>query len=317
MFANLKIRVKIIVICVGILIVTSTVTATLIIAGIKKNAQAEIAQIKQNEIEKVKVNLKSYVDIAYETINSNYKSARDTEYLVHRYGPTLSNVVDVASGIIANLMQSVTEGTITSEEAKAQAMKAIKDIRYDNGTGYIWINDTAKPFPRMVMHPTVPALDGKILDDPKFNCALGKKENLFVAFRDVTERDGEGFVDYLWPKPTKEGLTEDQPKLSFVRLIKEWDWIIGTGIYVDDAIVDSIEKTKEDIRKMRFNDGVGYFWINDTSRPFPIMIMHPTVPALNGKVLNDPKFNCALGKKENLFVAFNDVTEKDGEGYVD
>ncbi len=169
----------------------------------------------------------------------------------------------------------------------------------------------------MIMHPTVPALDGKILDNPKYNCALGKNANLFVAFNDVTERDGEGFVDYLWPKPTKDGLTEDQPKLSFVRLIKEWDWIIGTGIYVDDAIIDSLEKTKEDIRKMRFNEGVGYFWINDTARPFPKMVMHPTVPALNDKILDDPKFNCALGKKENLFVAFNDVTERDGEGFVD
>ena len=317
MFANLKIRTKIIIICIGILIVTSTLTATLIIVSIKKNARAEIAQIKQDEIEKVKANLVSYVDIAYETIDSNYKAARDVKYLQKRYGDELSHVVDVASVIIANLIDKVNAGLITTEKAKSQAMKAIKDIRYDNGTGYIWINDTARPFPRMVMHPTVPALDGKILDNPKYNCALGKKANLFVAFNDVTEADGEGFVDYLWPKPTKDGLTEDQPKLSFVRLIKEWDWIIGTGIYVDDAIIDSLEKTKEDIRKMRFNEGVGYFWINDTARPFPKMVMHPTVPALNGKVLDDPKFNCALGKKENLFVAFNDVTETDGEGFVD
>ena len=184
MFANLKIRTKIIFICIGILIVTSTLTATLIIVSIKKNAKAEIAQIKQEEIEKVKANLESYVDIAYEAIDSNYKSARDVQYLQKRYGDELSHVVDVASVLIANLIDQVNEGLITNEEAKSQAMKAIKDIRYDNGTGYIWINDTARPFPRMVMHPTVPALDGKILNNPKYNCALGKKANLFVAFND-------------------------------------------------------------------------------------------------------------------------------------
>jgi methyl-accepting chemotaxis protein len=308
---------KILVICSGVLLITSVLTSSLIIVNLKSNAREEIARIKKDEIDKVKANLKSYVDIAYETIDSNYRSARDTKYLEKRYGQRLSNVIDIAQVTIENLMIRVNDGELTTAEAQTQAKEAIKKIRYDQGKGYIWINDTSRPFPKMVMHPTVPALDGKILDDPKYNCALGRKENLFVAFNDVTAKNGEGFVDYLWPKPTKDGLTEDQPKLSFVRLVKEWDWIIGTGIYVDDAVSDAIAKTKNDIKKMRYNEGVGYFWINDTSRPFPKMVMHPTVPALDGKVLDDPKFNCALGKKENLFVAFNDVTERDGEGVVD
>jgi methyl-accepting chemotaxis protein len=123
---------------------------------------------------------------------------------------------------------------LSLEEAQQQAMQTIKKMRYGD-SGYFWINDTGKPIPKMIMHPTVPALDGTVLDDPKYNCALGIKENLFVAFRDVTEKDGEGFVDYLWPKPTKEGLTEDQPKLSYVKLYPDWNWIIGNGLYIDDV----------------------------------------------------------------------------------
>jgi methyl-accepting chemotaxis protein len=123
---------------------------------------------------------------------------------------------------------------LTLEEAQQQAMQAVKKMRYGDN-GYFWINDTGKPIPRMIMHPTVPTLDGTVLDDPKYNCALGIKENLFVAFRDVTERNGEGFVDYLWPKPTKDGFTEDRPKLSFVKLYPAWNWIIGNGLYIDDV----------------------------------------------------------------------------------
>jgi methyl-accepting chemotaxis protein len=123
---------------------------------------------------------------------------------------------------------------LSEEEAKQQAIEAIKKLRYGD-SGYFWINDTGKPFPKMVMHPTVPELDGKVLDDPQFNCALGRDENLFVAFRNVTEREGEGFVDYLWPKPTKTGLTKEQPKISFVKLYPDWNWIIGNGLYVDDV----------------------------------------------------------------------------------
>jgi len=56
------------------------------------------------------------------------------------------------------------------------------------------------------MHPTVPALDGTVLDDPKYNAAMGQKQNLFNAFVEVCETKGEGFVDYVWSKPTKNGV---------------------------------------------------------------------------------------------------------------
>ena len=64
-------------------------------------------------------------------------------------------------------------------------------------------------------------------------CA-GRKENLFKAFVDVCARKGEGYVDYVWPKPTNTGLTEEQPKLSYVRLFKPLGWVIGTGVYTNE-----------------------------------------------------------------------------------
>ena len=142
--------------------------------------------------------------------------------------------VETAWSVLDYYGKQVNKELLSLEDAQQQAMDAIRNLRYGT-SGYFWINDTGKPFPKMIMHPTVPELDGKVLDDPKYNCALGKDENLFVAFRDVTEKDGQGFVDYLWPKPTKKGLTEDQPKLSFVKLYPDWDWIIGHGLYIDDV----------------------------------------------------------------------------------
>jgi methyl-accepting chemotaxis protein len=167
------------------------------------------------------------------------------------------------------------------------------------------------------MHPTLPALNGKVLDDSKYNTALGTNKNLFQAFLDVCEKQGEGFVDYHWPKPSSEGMIPDVPKLSYVRHFKPWDWIVGTGIYIDDAERDTLNKITTDVKAMRYADGAGYFWINDNTRPYPKMVMHPTVPNLDGRILDDPRYNNALGKEQNLFEAFLDVTQTDGEGYVD
>jgi len=146
----------------------------------------------------------------------------------------LKNYVDIAYRFIEEAEAAAARGELTTDQAKKMAMAQIEQIRYDSGVGYFWINDTGSPFPKMIMHPTLPSLNGTVLDDPKFNCAQGKKKNLFNAMVEVTAKTGEGYVDYLWPKPTKEGLTSDQPKLSYVRLHKPFGWIVGTGRYIDD-----------------------------------------------------------------------------------
>jgi methyl-accepting chemotaxis protein len=151
--------------------------------------------------------------------------------LVDRKKEELKNYVDVVFRDIAGLPPE-------------QIKQAVKRMGYGE-SGYFWINDTELPYPTMIMHPTIPALDGKVMNDPKFNCALGKKQNLFQAFVEAVNAHGQGFVDYLWPKPTKSGLTEEVPKLSFVRLYKPLNWVIGTGVYIDD--IEALVKSEREV----------------------------------------------------------------------
>jgi methyl-accepting chemotaxis protein len=73
-----------------------------------------------------------------------------------------------------------------------------------------------------------PELNNTDLSD--FKDPNGKK--LFVAFVDVVKVKKEGVVPYLWPKPKF-----DKPvnKISYVKGFEKWNWIIGTGIYIDDV----------------------------------------------------------------------------------
>ena len=300
-----------------ILIFSMSIFLSIAIYSIKKKGVEEVAAYKTEELQKIKNKLKSYVDIAYSVIDSNYRHSINHAFLAKEFGARLVNIIDTVESILVSKSDQVRSGRLSLVEAQKQARNEIKKIRYDDGTGYIWINDTTLPFPKMVMHPTIPALDGQILDDPKFDCALGKGQNLFQAFVETVNKSGEGFVDYIWPKPTTKGLIPNVPKLSYVRLFNDWKWIFGTGIYIDDAIQGMVENIKSDIRRMRYDNNTGYFWINDNAKPIPKMVMHPISPQLEDQVLDDPKFNTARGKRENLFKAFLDVTDKYGEGFVD
>jgi len=124
---------------------------------------------------------------------------------------------------------------VSIEEAQNIAKKRVKELRYE-GSNYFWINDMT---PRMVMHPAKPALDGKSLIGNKD--ANGKA--LFQEMIKVVKKDGKGFVDYVWPKP---GGNKPFPKISFVAKDNKWDWIIGTGVYVDD-VEEEISEVKTGI----------------------------------------------------------------------
>jgi len=47
-------------------------------------------------------------------------------------------------------------------------------------------------------------------------------------------------VDYYWPK---YGADKPQPKVSFVKRFNKWDWVIGTGMYIDD--IDTVVQVRQ------------------------------------------------------------------------
>ena len=132
--------------------------------------------------------------------------------------------VETAYSLVAGLEARVRKGELDEASAKAEALALIKGLRYGNDD-YFWINDS---HPTMVMHPMKPELDGKDLSGVEDKQGL----RLLVAFADLARAQGAGEVAYYWPKP---GVEEPVRKISYIKRFAPWDWIIGTGVYVDDV----------------------------------------------------------------------------------
>ncbi len=154
--------------------------------------------------------------LSVSSLNNQYKALKYEQYL------KTQNVVETAYSIIEHFQTLEQNNTLTQQQAQTQAMNAIRALRYDK-TNYFWINNYQ---PEMVMHPIKPALEGKDLTNNKD--PDGKA--LFVEMVNITKKDGEGFIPYKWPKPG-----EEQPvdKVAFVKGFNQWQWIIGSGVYLD------------------------------------------------------------------------------------
>lgn len=122
----------------------------------------------------------------------------------------------------------------TEGDLKAKALTAINSLRYGKGgVDYFYTMDTNSR--TMVQHPKA-SLIGK--PDSFFKDPDGKQQ--IVAQIDIAKNDGEGFDKYRW---AKLGEDEPQPKLTFVKHFRNWNWAIATGVYTDD--VDKALAAKE------------------------------------------------------------------------
>ncbi|MBN2644549.1 MAG: cache domain-containing protein [Desulfuromonadaceae bacterium] len=144
-----------------------------------------------------------------------------------RYAMVKSQV-ETAWSMVSHFADQASSGQISNQQAQQLAIEAVKALRY-GGEEYFWINDTT---PRMIMHPFKPALDGKDISD----VADPNGTKLFIEMVKVTRGTEGGFVHYQWSKP---GSQKPVDKISYVKRVPQWNWIIGSGLYTDDVAAES------------------------------------------------------------------------------
>jgi len=79
---------------------------------------------------------------------------------------------------------------------------------------------------KMLAHPMQPELtrhEHVLLETD----ATGKA--IFVHFVNIAREHGEGWVDYMWPKPGKKSPSK---KVTYIYKVPSKDLIVGAGVYV-------------------------------------------------------------------------------------
>ncbi|MCK5799265.1 MAG: cache domain-containing protein, partial [Deltaproteobacteria bacterium] len=142
----------------------------------------------------------------------------------------IRELTTAAASMVAYCAKQQREGKLSASQAKKLAASKIGAMRYGSDEkDYFWITDM---HPTMVMHPYRPDLVGA--DLTRYSDTKGEKgKRLFVEFVRIVRNSGSGYLEYLWQ--WKDDSSRMAPKLSYVRGIPAWGWILGTGVYIDDV----------------------------------------------------------------------------------
>ncbi|WP_024954925.1 cache domain-containing protein [Sulfurospirillum arcachonense] len=290
---NLSIQSKLTILIVGALTLAAFITSASTIAIMLSKTDTRLATFKQTMTQNKINSLKSNISIAKNAIVSFYENSKEQN---------IANELKEISFEFKNTLDRFYEANkdnFSEDELKSKIIELVKAFRYDNGLGYFWINDLEEV---MIMHPIKPSLDMKNLRNLKDNDGV----YLFQEMSKVVKKSGSGVVKYKWPNPKTH---EIEDKISFVFKFEPYNWVIGTGKYKSEIIKEFQKKAKNVIAKLRYDNGKGYFWINDFK---PNMIMHPIKPSLNGKDLSKSKD--PTGKF--LFNEMIKVASEKGKGVV-
>ncbi|MFT5708278.1 MAG: methyl-accepting chemotaxis protein [Oceanospirillaceae bacterium] len=132
-------------------------------------------------------------------------------------------IVMSASNIANHFYTQYKKGDIPEAQARKSALEAISAMRYDD-QNYVFISDLNA---YMISHPIKPQLNGKDMS----NTSDPHGFKLFAEFAKLAKKQGGGMITYYWPKPE---FIDPIEKITYIHLMKEWGWVIGTGVYVDD-----------------------------------------------------------------------------------
>lgn len=148
-------------------------------------------------------------------------------------GSQLKGETEVAYGIIEEYYKKQQAGELTEDQAKKEAADRVRDLRYDDGKGYFWI-DT-------VDGNNVVLLGRKDVEGT--NRYNAKDPNGFPYIQEINkaaQQEGGGFTRWEFPKP---GEIESLPKYGYSIEFQPYHWVIGTGVWIDE--IDAIVAQKE------------------------------------------------------------------------
>ena len=261
--------------------------------------------IENNIISEKKLYLKQVVRNIINYIDYNRKNIK--QLLLTQIKEDTNNISKIIELTYNNLKNFTPE-----DRLKITFRTILRSIKHEDGAMYFFAFDTNGV---EQANGDRPELEGKNILNIKDN-----KGNYVVKdMLKIIKEKGEGFYEYYWTKPKSKSSKLGYKKISYIKLFKPLNWVIGTGVYYD--FIENLvkEKVKKYINRYRFGkNGKGYIFVIKLEKKGNSIRTFRLVNPNNPEKLMGKEIPLNLKDvKGNLF--HREIVEKclkNGEGFV-
>ncbi len=150
---------------------------------------------------------------------SEFESTKNADYRTE-----IKSQVQSAIALVQGFYDRAETGEFSEEEAKKQALEAVRSLRYrDDDSGYMWID--AEDY-TLLMHPILPEQEGENRYELTDEDGVKIIQNIMAS-----AEAGGGYNEFKFTKA--DGVTV-APKVAYSEKFEPWGWIVTTGNYVDE-----------------------------------------------------------------------------------
>jgi diguanylate cyclase (GGDEF)-like protein len=184
-----------------------------------KEYRLSISQLKEAVIDEKKQVLGEQIKNIISLINLEEKLIED--HLKNQLKDEVNMSVSILESVYSGL-----KGKLEDQFIKDTFLTALRSISIDNGRRYFFVTAADKTG-IVLANRAFPDIENKSMWN--YRDIYGKYVQR--AFYETVKRAGEGFVEYYWYMP--ENKETPYKKIAYVKLFKPFNWIIGTGDYVE------------------------------------------------------------------------------------
>jgi signal transduction histidine kinase/CheY-like chemotaxis protein len=203
---------------------------------------------------------------------------------------------------IATKLYNDNKSTASPEKIKEMIVETLSLLKFYKDRGYYFIKDFSN---NPILYPPNRKAEGT---QPSGKDPMRE----YIA---ILKSNGEGFASYDWYKPGQKKIKNK--KITYIKLFKPFDWIIGTGEYLDEVDKETRVNVIERIKRVNFGKqgkfSIFAFEIKNIGDNFQFgkILLYPKDPEGTDRYLSD----ILMGKKRaNVAKEILEKVTGQGEG---
>jgi PAS domain S-box-containing protein len=180
--------------------------------------------------------LKEQVDRAIDYVD--YMQSKTEMRLQNEIKARVYEACDIAMNIFREYRDRVPRKML-----EKMVTDALRPIRFKGGRGYYF---ASRLDGTVVLFADQPEMEGRDMSGDR------DLEGRYVVpdMIAIVKAGGEGFYRYLWTKPGHK--SKGFPKIAFVKLFEPFNWLVGTGEYLDDATAEIKNEVIQRLESVHF-----------------------------------------------------------------